>query len=369
MTDLQHITAQFLGQNMSFSFNKIEEGLINSTYLVQTSHGEKYILQQVNRNVFKDVPRLMQNLRLIITTFRDWISKTNLPIKSFNYLPNLTTGTLYYKEDDTESYWRLSEFINNTPITHLSNPTKIAEESGRLFGYFIKGLSRVNLDSIYVSIPNFHDTDLYLNKLNKALVNGNSKRIKDSQSILIKLKQYEWLATYYTKIRQNKKIPIRLVHSDTKSSNILYNKDAEAIAVIDLDTCMPGYAMADFGDAIRSLTNTGKEDDLDLKRVRFDFNLFQHYTKGFLSATHDFISKEEKEALAVFALLITYEQAIRFYTDYLNDDTYYHVSYPTHNLQRTKAQLSLLNSMNEHLEDMKEFVANFEYTSSSLANS
>ncbi len=354
---IQTITSQFLDNKAFKSFIELKGGHINKTYLVNTHADKKYILQQINDKVFKDVAKLTCNLQVITTHFQKKINDKGLDdkIQTFLYYPTIKDEKYYYKHTDN-SFWRLSDYIENQSIEDAKVNNNIASESGKLFGLFLSLVSDIDLERIYSIIPDFHNTENYFSLLKKAVKKNPVKRLDDSQNILDSILKEQWLLHTYLKVKEDKTIPLRLTHNDTKSTNILYDNMSKAIAIIDLDTCMPGYLMTDFGDSIRSLCNTGKEDDQNLDNITFDIDLFKSYTKGFLSTTNSFILKAEKNNLAVFSLLITYEQAIRFYTDYINGDTYYKTDYKEHNLQRTKAQLRLLEEMIVRFDEMKEIV-------------
>jgi hypothetical protein len=354
MNKIKKILACFLDAGSVENFKELKAGLINKTYCIQMQSGKQYILQQVNNRVFKDVPGLMENLQRITFHLNNKIKELNLPLKSFKYYQTLDKKKYYYKHTDS-TYWRLSDYIENENIEGRKVNAHLAEETGYLYGQFISLMADIDLKNITKTIPNFHYTHLYYKKLQQAACDDSQERLHDSQLIFKRIKKYYWIIKTYKKLIKNQSIPKRLVHNDTKMTNLLFKKD-KAIAVIDLDTCMPGYLMNDFGDSIRSITNTGKEDDQNLKNVNFNFDLFKSYTKGFIKATQTLLTNEEKESLAYSSLLITYEQVLRFYTDYLNGDTYYQISYPKHNLQRTKAQLKLLDEMFMCYEEMKEWV-------------
>ena len=155
---------------------------------------------------------------------------------------------------------------------------------------------------------------------------------------------------------ENGEIPTRVTHNDTKISNILFDEKGEVLCVIDLDTCMSSTSLNDFGDAIRSYTNTGAEDEKDLEKVSLSIEMFEAYTKGYLSQRKNNLTEKEIEYLAFSAKYITYEQVLRFLMDYIDGDTYYKTAYEGHNLVRTHAQYKLLQSIEEQYDTMKEIV-------------
>jgi hypothetical protein len=158
------------------------------------------------------------------------------------------------------------------------------------------------------------------------------------------------------KLGQEGKIPLRITHNDTKFNNILFGNDDRALCIIDLDTVMPGYVHYDFGDAIRTASNTVNEDSPDLSAVSMDIGIYKAYAEGYLSETADTLNETEKEYLAFAPKLLTYIMATRFLTDYIDGDRYYKISYPQHNLQRNKVQIALLKSMEAQFEKMQQII-------------
>jgi serine/threonine protein kinase len=354
---IYYIVHQFLPKDDIIWVKKLESGIINQTFLIRVKAEpcKEYILQQINHSVFQNVPDLMTNLKIITEQLNKRVVKNNdlLPFQTFIYYPAINGLNYYLHSDNT--YWRLSDYVQNSSDIDKKNPLTV-NEAGKLFGYFINLLTDVDLFKIKEIIPGFHDSEKYYRDFLFSVEKDVHGRLSETKTIYKKFINYSYLIDEFAKLKNDKTIPLRLVHNDTKIDNILFNEKEQAISVIDLDTCMPGYLMTDFGDAIRSLSNTGAEDEPDLNNVTFDFSLYQSFAQGFLSSVQSFILPEEKNNLAFFALLITYEQALRFYTDYLNGDTYYHTEYKTHNLQRTKVQLKLLDEMREWYKEMKAFV-------------
>jgi thiamine kinase-like enzyme len=154
------------------------------------------------------------------------------------------------------------------------------------------------------------------------------------------------------------KIPIRITHNDTKFNNILFDRDDRALLIIDLDTVMPGYVHYDFGDAIRTAANRAEEDAEDLSTVSMDINIYRAYAEGFLSETRNTLNAAEIEYLPFAPKLLTYIMATRFLTDFIDGDNYYKIRHPLHNLQRTRAQIALLRSMEAQYGDMVQIIKN-----------
>jgi thiamine kinase-like enzyme len=160
------------------------------------------------------------------------------------------------------------------------------------------------------------------------------------------------------KLGREGKIPVRITHNDTKFNNILFDENDKSLCIIDLDTVMPGYFHSDFGDAIRTGANVAAEDEVDLSKIKMDIDLFGAYARGYLSETSNTLNAIEKEYLAFSPLLMTYEQALRFLTDYVDGDKYYRVHHRHHNIQRTRAQIRLLESMEEQYQEMQNIIRN-----------
>ena len=156
---------------------------------------------------------------------------------------------------------------------------------------------------------------------------------------------------------ENGTIPVRVTHNDSKISNFLFNKaDGSLLCAIDLDTMMSSTLLNDMGDALRSYTNTGAEDETDLSKVSMSMPMFEAYLKGYLTKMGEHLSPSEIEYLAFSGIYITYEQTLRFLMDYIDGDSYYKIKYPEHNLVRTRAQYKLLCSMEEQLPQMNAFI-------------
>ncbi len=357
---IPYIVHQFLPKSDIILTKELEGGIINQTFLIRIKANpcKQFILQQINHSVFPDVPALMSNLK-IITEHLHKASAQNKQssfLQTFLYYQTIE-GAYYYQHSD-DTYWRLSDFIAHEDIVNPKN-LKLANEAGKLFAYFIGQLTDVDLKKINEIIPGFHDSEKYFKLFIKAVKKDKTERLNSTKEIYEEFIKFKYLIEDFIEIKKNKNIPVRLVHNDTKIDNILFDSEGHAVSVIDLDTCMPGYLMSDFGDAIRSLSNTCREDEKDVNKVSFDFKLYESFAKGFLKNVESFILPQEKENLAFFALLITYEQALRFYTDYLSGDIYYHIDYPEHNLQRTRVQLKLLNEMNSHFKAMEKLIKEF----------
>ncbi|MEG2849452.1 MAG: phosphotransferase, partial [Bacteroidales bacterium] len=270
---------------------------------------------------------------------------------------------LYYF-DGTE-YWRLTKFIENSRSFEQVTP-ELAYLTGEAFGNFQYMLSDLPGNPLGYTIPNFHNMEFRLQQLNMALTLNKAGRLNALETILEglvkknisvgeiakELLSRSELMCKAERLGREGKLPKRVTHCDTKVNNVLFNSKGDFLCVIDLDTTMPGYVLSDFGDFIRTAGNTAAEDEYDTTKISLNMDIFKSFTKGYLNTAKAFLTSIEIENLAYGAKLLTYMQAVRFFTDYINGDTYYKIKYPQHNFVRTMAQLTLLKSIEEHEHEM-----------------
>ncbi len=349
MEILNHIIKQFEVLDSELLFMELNSGLINKTFKLELKANKKsFILQKINTDIFPDYKKLMTN----IINVSEHIDK-KLKSNKFKGYKNSkiyfsSQGTPYYK-DVFNSIWRLSDYIPNTPPNLLDEKT-ISTESGKIIAKFHLFTLDLPINIINETIPDFHNIKLRWENLIR-IVNKNPKRLKHTKNIFSKLHKYEYLIDKYDNITKNQSLPNRVVHNDPKLSNILFQNNT-AISLIDHDTIMPGFIPVDFGDAVRSLCNTSDENETNLEKVDFDFSSFQRFASAYLMIMKDYLTRKEIHGLTIFPLIITFEQIIRFYTDYLENDIYYQVDYPEQNLNRSKVQLKLLNKMHTKSNDI-----------------
>ena len=266
---------------------------------------------------------------------------------------------------------KMEEFIDNTKTYLTTESLDILKEAGKAAGKFQKYLNGFPADELYEIIPKFHYTPNRVNQLKEALSNkenliNRKERFELAKDVIEFVTDESRLSrtNIITSKLENKEIPLRVTHNDTKLSNILFDKDTdEAVCLIDLDTVMPGALAYDFGEGLRTGITTAKEDEQDLSKIKIDINRFEAYSKGFLSEVKDTITKEELEVLPLGVWMMTYENAIRFLADYLNGDIYFGIdeNIENHNLVRAKAQLELLRQMEEKEEEMKGVIKKYGF--------
>lgn len=332
--DLKLIAENFFGAVDIGKITPIESGLINHTYLVETDEG-KYILQKINTSVFEN-PAGIQNNHLKINRL---LEKGNYSRKTVPIIPTLKGDLLFEKENEV---WRMLNYLDHT-VTFLKAPNKeVVFEAAKCFSEFYKN---VNVEEIKLeeTLPDFINFEKRIADF-KIASKINSKRKITAEKEIDFIFESLSLPEQWMDFERKNILPKRVIHADPKLSNLLFNKENNAVAVIDLDTIMHGTILYDFGDMIRSYTNTSEEDD-GVEVNNFSAENYIAVRDGFLFYLKDALSKLELEHLEYAAKTVIFIQAVRFLTDYLNDDRYYSTKYEYHNLDRAKNQINLLKGL------------------------
>ena len=353
MTDiLSHQIDQFKSIGNVLAIKQFTTGHINDSYFIEANSG-KYMFQRVNHSVFKNVPELMENMLLISCH----IKRKNDSKDSGFVVPelvNTNSGNCFFN-DGNGGFWRMYRYIEGISFDIVTDPL-IAWEGAGAVGLFHALLSDLDVTKLNYTIPRFHDLDFRMDNFRQALDIDKAKRSMKCHNEINKL--FRFAVDVSSLHEQGKKgfFPLRVTHNDTKFNNILFNNDQKAIGLIDLDTVMPGFLLYDFGDAIRTVANTAVEDETDLNAININMEIYGAYVKGYLKNAQHFVTSEEKEFLALSAKYMTFIMALRFLTDYLNGDTYYKIHHEHHNLQRTRAQIKLIESMSLHFSQMQDLI-------------
>ena len=258
--------------------------------------------------------------------------------------------------DSEGNYWRMYIFISNHHSYNLVDSEDKAFEGGKAIGRFQVMLSDMPGGPLFETIPWFHNIEKRLQIFNTRVSENPVGRVESVAEEIDQIHKRAEEMKIILKLGNEGKIPLRITHNDTKFNNILLDENDKALCIIDLDTVMPGYVHYDFGDSIRTAANTASEDEKDLSRIRMDINLFRAYSEGYLSETAETLNDVEKEFLAFSPVLITYTIALRFLTDFIDGDHYFKIHHELHNLQRARAQLQLMKSMEEQYEEMKRII-------------
>lgn len=339
------------------------KGHINDTFCVvcKTPEGgtARFILQRLSQAAFPHPEEVMENF-VGITSYlrREILAEGGDPLRETLSLVKTGDGADFVTDAEGRA-WRLMPFIENAECYQSATPELFAA-SGRAFGRFQYMLRDYPARTLHETIPHFHDTESRFEQFLAALEADKLNRAEGvSSEIQFILRRKADCGVALRALREGK-LPLRVTHNDTKLNNILIDRDThEGICIIDLDTTMPGLAINDFGDSIRFGANHCMEDEQDLTKVNFDISLYEVFTRGFLEGARGSLTPAELEYLPWGARLMTLECGIRFLTDYLDGDHYFHVSHPRQNLDRARTQLKLVKDMEEQFDAMGAVVAKY----------
>ena len=325
-------------------------GHINHTYKITTDTGCEYILQRINKHVFKDPAKVMANVSAV-TNFLH--ARLEDPRGALHFIPTLQ-GQYYHQDSDGE-FWRMYDFVEGFCLDAPESEQDFYE-SALAFGRFQQMLTDFPANTLYETIPNFHNTPDRFRQLKESIRSDNMGRAAAVQKeIAFALAQEERGATLQ-KMLESGELPLRVTHNDTKLNNVLLDKtNRKSLCVLDLDTVMPGLSAYDFGDSIRFGAATAAEDASDASKMKLDLHLYRVYTQGFLEAAPS-LTDTEIRVLPWGALIMTLEVGIRFLKDYLDGDLYFKTAYETHNLVRARTQLALVADMLEKWDEMNAIV-------------
>jgi hypothetical protein len=334
-------------------------GHINDSYHLVNGIPDQpdYLLQRVNHYVFKDVDLLMRNMAVVTDHIRAQLEEQgaeDLERKSLSITPT-RNGKSYFLDPDG-NYWRVLNFIKDHVVYESASDPDIAHEGARMFGGFTGMLSDLSASGIGETIPKFHNLKWRLSNLKESIRNDRAGRLASVKDEVSYVESSVKLMTTIQDLGETGAIPERITHNDTKINNVLFDRNNRGLCVIDLDTVMPGYVHYDFGDGVRTFTNTGKEDDADLDRITMDIELFEAFASGFLDSTRDILTETETDTLVYAGLLFPFIMGVRFLTDYLDGDVYYKIKHKEHNLVRARAQFRLAQDGESKLDRLREII-------------
>ena len=351
---LLDVVAHFVDRNQVADIAPLGNGLINDTFKVMMAGDDKprYVLQRINNAVFMDVEMLQRNIETVTDHLR------SKGILTLHFL-TAETGKTYVEEDG--KFWRVMDYIPDS-YTYEAVTPEYARCAGRKFGEFESQLTDLE-EPIGEIIPDFHNIEFRLHQLDEAIATNPVGRMSDPevQSYVQKINAVADEMCIGERLYREGKLPKRICHCDTKVNNMLFDKDGNVLCIIDLDTIMPSFIFSDFGDFLRSAANTGAENDPDLDKVHFNMAIFEAFAQGYLEGAKSFLLPVEVEHLPYAAMLFPYMQAVRFFTDYINGDTYYKIRYPEHNMVRTRAQWKLFEEAKAKSGEMAEIVNRFTF--------
>lgn len=327
-------------------------GHINHTFCITTDAGSKYVLQRINKYVFKNPILVMANSSAVTNYLRERVED---PRMTLHFLPT-HDGKYYHKTDDGE-FWRMYDFVGGFTLD-MPESDEDFYQSALAFGRFQELLADYPADSLYEIIPNFHNTIDRYTHFKESVYMDIEKRAAEVKADIDFLLSREEVAGTLQKMLDAGILPLRVTHNDTKLNNVLLdNATRKSLCVLDLDTVMPGSSLYDFGDSIRFGAATAAEDEQDTSKMSLDLNLFEVYTRGYLEAAPS-LTNMEVAMLPMGAYIMTLELAVRFLKDYLDGDLYFSkIAYPTHNLVRARSQMALVADMEKKWTQMNLIVA------------
>ena len=336
-------------------------GHINDTFCVHTQPGEgpcrRFILQRISAAAFHHPDQVMANIASVTAFLRRAIAEAGGDPSRETMTVLLTREGRSFYTDSEGGAWRVYPFIENTVCLQAAETPELFAASARTFGRFQRMLKDYPADTLYETIPRFHDTEDRLAKLKAAVEADVMGRVKDVQPELDFVRKREADCSVALQALREGRLPLRVTHNDTKLNNVLIDRDSgEGICVIDLDTVMPGLSINDFGDSIRFGANHSAEDERDLSKVNFDLSLYEVYTQGFLEGAGGALTPAELDYLPWGAKLMTLECGIRFLTDYLEGDHYFRIHREGQNLDRCRTQFKLVADMEAQWAAMKAVV-------------
>jgi Ser/Thr protein kinase RdoA (MazF antagonist) len=329
-------------------YEPIGSGLIHHTWKL-SSAGESFILQQINNNIFTNPWNIAENINLI-----DHYLKEQHP----NYLfigPIQSLGGKSMVVDENK-YYRLFPFAKGSYTIDTVENLQQAYEAAAQFGKFTSKLKDFDAAQLKITIPQFHDLSYRYQQFTTALTAGNEQRIQQSAALIVTVQQHLSILHQFQQIKQNNNFKLRVTHHDTKISNVLFTGNDKGLCVIDLDTVMPGWFISDVGDMIRTYLSPVSEEETDISKIEIRTDIYRAITEGYCSEMKGELSKEELQSFVYAGKFMIYMQAIRFLTDYLNNDSYYGAKYELHNYYRAQNQLTLLQRLTQRETELSQLI-------------
>ena len=335
-------------------------GHINTTWFLTAEDGKKYVLQKINKSIFKQPEVVMNNIVAVTDFIREQLRANGGDVeRGALHAWTSDMGNAYYIDEEGE-YWRLYDFITDATCYLSADSTELFNKVGYAFGHFQSQLAGFDASVLGETIPNFHNTAVRYQTFLKAVeadVCGRAASVaEDIRFVIDRAEQCSYIVDRIAKGI----LPLRVTHNDTKLNNIMMdNTTGEGICILDLDTIMPGSVLYDFGDSIRFGASSAAEDETDLSLVYVREDMFRAYAEGFLKGLGGSLSEAEIRALPMGAYVITLETGIRFLTDYLQGDTYFRIHREGHNLDRARNQFKLVADMEAKMDALNAIVAEF----------
>lgn len=352
--DKEKILQEFQLKHSPLSVKVYGQGHINRTYLVETTGEECYILQGINKNVFPEPEKLMENIVKVTFYLKDIIEKSGGDPERETLTPVFgRNGKSFFKGEDGE-YWRVYRFIEDAVTLNAAENPEDFCESGIAFGRFQGMLRDFPAETLHPVIPDFHNTAKRFQAFEQAVAQDKCGRVREVKKEIEFIRERRLEMSLLNDMLERGELPLRVTHNDTKLNNVMLDrKNHKALCVIDLDTVMPGLSVHDFGDAIRFGANTAAEDEPDVTKVSLSLKHYEAYRNGFLEGCQGSLTENEVDMLPMGAKMMTLECGMRFLTDYLSGDTYFKISREKHNAERCRCQLALVADIERKWDSLK----------------
>ena len=349
---MQDMIKNFLLEGKPVRCVPFGSGHINQTWLVETEKNHRYILQKVNTGVFPNGAGLMNNIILVTEHLR---KKDPDPRHVLTLVPT-KDGKMYIILGEKE-LWRVYEYVSGGICLDKAETPEDFRLSGIAFGRFQQQMADFPAEKLIEVIPGFHDTPRRYCAFHKALKEDRMNRAAEVRPQIDFILEREASGSFLMELLEKGDLPLRVTHNDTKLNNVMLDeKTRQPLCILDLDTVMPGLVANDFGESIRFGASTADEDEPDPEKIHVDLDLYEVFSRGFLGACGDQLTDTEKETLPDGARMMTLENGMRFLTDYLEGDTYFHISRPKHNLDRCRAQLALVREMEQREGEIRKIM-------------
>lgn len=354
-TELLATARRFQIEGVGQTICPLGEGHIHATFLVATPI-KQYVLQRLNARVFPDISGLMDNFVRVTDHLREKVlSRGENPKREcLSWVPT-RDGNAYLFSGDSD--WRMLPYLEDSVCHLLPDRPGLLREAGAAFGEFLRDLADFPASTLHDILPGFHDTHARYQAFQKSVQTDRLGRAASVAEEIAFAQAREPLSRLFYEAFRNGKLPLRVTHNDAKLDNVLFDaKTGKRLAVVDLDTVMPGTPCHDFGDSVRSGCNSSREDEPDTSRVVFRMDRFRELAEGYLGSLREILTPSETAMLVPGALAITFEQGIRFLGDHLDGDAYYRISREGQNRDRARTQFRLLEEMEERRQEMERIV-------------
>jgi Ser/Thr protein kinase RdoA (MazF antagonist) len=340
----------FSQDNGTFRVEQLGNGLINHTFKISDNiSGKTLLLQQINKNVFKN-PVDVQDNYLKLWEYKNGTKEIFFP--SPVHLKG--ADTLFIDSDG--NYWRAFEFLGGTVTLDVPHNEEQAKATAKTFGQITAFLSSFNIAELNIVIPDFHNLSFRYSQFEDALMHANAGRLQKAAHLIAEVKSRKKYQEFYERITLSAAFPKRVMHHDAKIANVLFDKKTgNVICAIDFDTTMPGYFFSDLGDMIRSMACSSDEHNTDFANLHIRKDFYKAIVSGYMEVMNNYLTDEEKKYIHSAGLLMIYMQAVRFLADYLNNDTYYQISYGEQNFDRSTNQVTLLKNLEQFLSEEYNF--------------